>query len=246
MGTARRFSLLVGFRDPVVFILLLAAFFDWISDNWVHALFLGSVGIVLAGDVYRRRRLNVIANRHDTGPDLPAEPDDGHAPGGAAGTITFAPGGAAAMGEPGVRSSSHAETSGFWTVLYASAGIAYALVVGGFPRYSWPATIAVAGLGAVIIARGWAESPVRVSAYPVGERRGVIAWAAVFVAAALWELATLLQQPTLTTDSYSHPTISVLTDPLLVSRTGRSVALLAWLGCGWFLAKRRGVGGPNE
>jgi hypothetical protein len=142
------------------------------------------------------------------------------------------------MGEPGARSSPHAESSGFWTVLYASAGIAYALIVGGFPRYSWPATTAVACLGAVIIARGWAEPPARVSAYPALGRRGVIAWAAVFVAGGLWELAALLLQPDLMTGSYFHPTISVLSDPVLLTHTGRSVALMAWLGFGWFLVKR--------
>ncbi len=61
--TARRFSFLMGLRDPVVLILLLAAVFDGISDNWVHALFLGGVGIALAGDVYRRRRTNEIDGR---------------------------------------------------------------------------------------------------------------------------------------------------------------------------------------
>jgi len=237
-GTANRFSFLMGLRDPVVFILLLAAVFDGISDNWVHALFLGSVGIALAGDVYRRRRLNVTADLGHTASSVPAGADDAHSAGGAAGAISLAHGGAAAMGEPGVRSSSRAESSAFWTVLYASAGIAYALVVGGFPRYSWPATIAVACLGAAIIARGWAEPPARVAASSVPSRRGVIAWAAVFVAGALWELVTLLLQPTLTADSYTHPTISVLADPLLVTHTGRSLALLAWLGCGWFLVKR--------
>ena len=234
--TARRSSFLMGLRDPVVLILLLAAVFDGISDNWVHALFLGGVGIALAGDVYRRRGTNEIAGR--TSPDVPVEADDACAPGGAAGTITFARGGAAAMEKPDMRSSSRAESSAFWTVLYASAGIAYALVVGGFPRYSWPATLAVAGLGLAIIARGWAEPPARSSAPSASERRGVIAWTAVFVAGALWELAALLLQPDLMTDSYAHPTISVLSDPLLLTHTGRSLALLAWLGCGWFLVKR--------
>jgi hypothetical protein len=53
----------------------------------------------------------------------------------------------------------------------------------------------------------------------------------------LWELTQLLLQPTLTTDSYAHPTISVLTDPLLASHVGRSILLFVWLAAGWFLVR---------
>jgi hypothetical protein len=59
----------------------------------------------------------------------------------------------------------------------------------------------------------------------------------VVVALGLWELTQLLLQPSLTTDSRSHPTISVLTDPVLGSHPGRSVLLFAWLAAGWFLVK---------
>jgi hypothetical protein len=48
----------------------------------------------------------------------------------------------------------------------------------------------------------------------------------------------LLEQPTMTTDSYAHPTISTLTDPLLSTWAGRSLVLAAWLGLGWFLVER--------
>jgi len=53
----------------------------------------------------------------------------------------------------------------------------------------------------------------------------------------LWELTQLLLQPTLTTDSYAHPTISVLTDPVLASHVGRSILLFVWLAVGWFLVR---------
>jgi hypothetical protein len=68
--------------------------------------------------------------------------------------------------------------------------------------------------------------------------RGATLWAGVLVAGGLWELLSLLKQPDLTTTSYAHPTISALTDPLLGSHTGRSVALAVWLAVGWFLAGR--------
>src|SRR5262249_61231291 len=67
---------------------------------------------------------------------------------------------------------------------------------------------------------------------------GLVAWTSVFLALALWELTSLLLQPTLTTDSYAHPTISVMTDPILASHLGRSVALVAWAALGWFLVER--------
>ena len=42
----------------------------------------------------------------------------------------------------------------------------------------------------------------------------------------------------LTTDSYTHPTVSTLTDPVLATAPGRSVVLLAWLALGWYLVER--------
>jgi hypothetical protein len=48
----------------------------------------------------------------------------------------------------------------------------------------------------------------------------------------------VLQQPHLTTDSYAHPTISALTDPLLAGHPGRSLVIAAWLFVGWLLVSR--------
>ena len=67
---------------------------------------------------------------------------------------------------------------------------------------------------------------------------GTFAWVAVFLTLALWELTNLLLQPSLTTDSYAHPTISVMSDPALASHLGRSVAVFGWLLFGWFLIER--------
>ena len=67
---------------------------------------------------------------------------------------------------------------------------------------------------------------------------GTLAWLAVLVAGCLWELSALLQQPSLTADSYAHPTVSTLTDALLATSPGRSVILLAWVTFGWYLVER--------
>ena len=78
--------------------------------------------------------------------------------------------------------------------------------------------------------------------YPAGPAQaapaGLALWGAVFVAACLWELWSLLEQPNLATSSYAHPTISTLTDPVLSTWAGRSIVLAGWLALGWFLVER--------
>jgi hypothetical protein len=67
---------------------------------------------------------------------------------------------------------------------------------------------------------------------------GAIVWASVFIALGVWELVALLLQPTLIIESYAHPTISAVMDPILVSHAARSVFLLLWLAVGWYLVDR--------
>jgi hypothetical protein len=114
---------------------------------------------------------------------------------------------------------------------------AFAVVVGAFARYSWPATIAVAipATAGVIVA--WRTPGGRIDPGPL-DRRGVLGWASVFVALALFELTNLLLQPSLAKGSLNHPTVSVLLDPVLGSHPGRTAFLAVWLSCGWFLIER--------
>ena len=126
----------------------------------------------------------------------------------------------------------------FAVIALLAAAVVYAGVVGSFSRYSWPVTACIIVLGTVVVLIGW-HGPVR--SRPAGGRlpvAGTLAWIAVLVAGCLWELGALLQQPSLTTDSYSHPTISTLTDPVLATSPGRAVVLLAWLALGWYLVER--------
>ena len=118
------------------------------------------------------------------------------------------------------------------------AGVVYAGVVGSFSRYSWPATAGIIGLSTGVVLIGW-HRPVR--ARPDGGRlpvAGTLAWIVVLVAGCLWELSSLYLQPSLTTDSYTHPTISTLTDPLLATSPGRMLVLFAWVAFGWYLVER--------
>ncbi len=119
-----------------------------------------------------------------------------------------------------------------------AGGVLFATVVGSFSRYSWPATVGVIGLATAVVAVSW-RGPLRPRPDP-GKLpwRGVMLWAGLLVAIGLWELAALFLQPGLAVTSYAHPTISALTDPLLISHAGRSVALAIWVGIGWFLAER--------
>jgi hypothetical protein len=119
--------------------------------------------------------------------------------------------------------------------LLIMTGVLFAVLIGEFGRYSWPATAAILVPAAAGLFLGWRESPRPPLAAPTIRLSGVVAWAGVFVSLALWELAALLLQPSLTTDSNAHPTISVLTDAFLATHIGRSVTLLVWLALGWFL-----------
>jgi hypothetical protein len=122
--------------------------------------------------------------------------------------------------------------------LLVLAGLSYAFIVALFGRYSWPATVGVVAPGAAGVVVAW-RTPSRED--PPTSRldsRGAAAWAAVFVALALWELAALLLQPSLTTPSQAHPTISTLMDPILASYIGRSMVLTLWLAFGWYLVRR--------
>jgi hypothetical protein len=117
-------------------------------------------------------------------------------------------------------------------------GVVYVVLVAGFARYSLPATLAVWAPAAAGVVVAW-RRPTSDGPDPAPvPAAGAAVWAVVFVALALWELAALLLQPSLTTDSWAHPTISVLLDPILATHLGRTVVLSLWLASGWWLLRR--------
>jgi hypothetical protein len=257
---------LTGLREPIVVLLLIIGFMSWISGKPLDGLLILLAGAGLAWDAGRRSRhagpaeaTPTEATAADTSPaeanPLDASPAEGPVEAGPAAredavltataaaprpaSVTAA--GAAAGAPPAPIAAGLPATTGRHRPALLAAGLAggvlYAVVVGSFSRYSWPATEPVAGLGAAVVAVGWRGPRHTRPAPPRPPAVGLALWGAVFVAACLWELWSLLEQPNLATSSYAHPTISTLTDPVLSTWAGRSVVLAAWLGLGWFLVE---------
>jgi len=209
---------LTGLREPIVVILLIIGFMSWISGKPLDGLLIFLVGLSLAWDTGRRARQA--------------------SPAGASSLQGGGPPAPIAAGQAGVRQAGPRWRRPALLTAGLAAGVLYAVVVGSFTRYSWPATVPVAVLGAIVVAIGWRGPRHTRPAPPRPPAIGLALWAAVFVAACLWELWSLLEQPNLATSSYTHPTISALTDPVLSTWAGRSVVLAGWLGLGWFLVER--------
>ncbi len=207
-------------RDIVVVILILAGTFDGLSGNWPHAVLLYTVAIALGRDAVRRR----------ASPEL-GTPTAGQVPP----TASAVEAGEAVEAVEAVRRQARRLVA---VPMLLLAILAYAVVVGGFARYSWPTTIAVIIPGAVVLALSW-NGPLKPREAPAAVGTvGTVAWLAVFIGIGLWELTQLLLQPSLTTDSWRHPTISVLSDPILATHPGRTIGLILWLLFGWFLLDR--------
>jgi len=220
---------LAGLREPIVVILLLIAFFTWISGKSLDGMLMLVVAVSLAWDTGRRR------TRRDGPPE--GSPADNAPPDFSAAAGRDDAGSTGPTPHPDAPPAS-ARRRRLLLLAWLAGGALYVVLVGSFSRYSWPATVPVAGLGAAVVVAGWRgprhsrPAPARLPAI------GLALWGLVLVAGCLWELSSLFEQPTLTTSSYAHPTISTLTDPVLSAWAGRSIFLAAWLGLGWFLVER--------
>lgn len=209
---------MAGLRQPLVGILLLISLCSAISGKPLDGFLIATVAVLLAWDAARARlRAWPVSPRASTATAPPHE-------------AGLAPPGSAAVRPRPARL--------LVTVVAVAGAAGYAAIVGGFSRYSWPVTIAVVALSCLMVTIAW-QGPVRSRPALTGRPlRRVWTWALLLLTGGGWELSSLLQQPHLTTDSYAHPTISALSDPVLASHPGRTVFLAAWLGLGWFLAGR--------
>lgn len=69
--------------------------------------------------------------------------------------------------------------------------------------------------------------------------RGWPWWAAIGIAASLWELQSFIwQQVAGPQAQQEHPALSDLIEPLLAGWSGRAVFLLLWMSAGWWLLRR--------
>jgi hypothetical protein len=62
-------------------------------------------------------------------------------------------------------------------------------------------------------------------------------WATVGALICVWELSQFLQQPGPQTDSWDHPTPSVILGPLFIGGPGRTLLVIVWLAAGVWLAR---------
>ncbi len=193
---------------PVVLTFLVAAVLSYLSADGVRAVYLMAVGLALAWDQARRGSV-------------------------AAGTARQP---AVFSGESAARRQAAMRRL---RVPAVAGGIAYSLLIGWCQRYSWPATVlaGIPAVAAVIVAWRVSAGSGTGPAEPLGWA-GVTAWAVVWVGASAWEVAALFLQPSLATDSYAHPTLSVLVNGILTSMPGRSIVAFGWLAFGWYLARR--------
>jgi hypothetical protein len=198
-----------GIREPVIICLLVAALFDELSGNPLHFLVLVGTAVALA---IARARERMALGTAERPVGLWGEP-------------------------PMVLARVRSGLARSSIPLLLIPAVLFALVIGWFGRYSVVPSLAVAAVGAFGIALAW-HGPLRDEPLERVERSGKVLWMLVIVALSVWELTNLFLQPTLSTNSYRHPTISVLSDPLLRTHLGRWVALVLWLRIGWGLLRR--------
>ena len=243
---------LTGLREPIVVLLLIIGFMSWISGKPLDGLLIMLAGAGLAWDAGRRSRQTspavvspaearaATASPTEASPAVavPAEASPVEADPAAREDAVLTAAGAPPAPIAGGPSARARRRRPALLAAWLAGGVLYAVVVGSFSRYSWPATVAVAGLGAAVVAIGWRGPRHTRPAPPRPPLTGLVLWSVLAVACCLWELWSLLEQPNLATSSYAHPTISTLTDPVLSTSAGRSIVLAAWLGLGWFLVER--------
>ncbi|UOY02375.1 hypothetical protein [Blastococcus sp. PRF04-17] len=105
-----------------------------------------------------------------------------------------------------------------------------AVAVASFGELSGGALLVVAATGLLVAGTGVAARAGEVA--PAVGRRG-LPWAAWLVAAAGWELVTLLHD--------DLPSVSDLADPLLSHPAARATATVLWLAAGaWLVTRPRG------
>ena len=117
------------------------------------------------------------------------------------------------------------------------AALAYALAASGLPSRGWLATAAILAPVVLVTVRAERLRGVR-QPIDIATRRTVTAWSALLLLGLAWEAWSFLNQPAWNIAAYTHPTLSILLDPLLTHRAARAAGWLLWLYAGWRLTDR--------
>jgi hypothetical protein len=127
---------------------------------------------------------------------------------------------------------------GLRAILVGAVG--YAGVLAAFPRDGWVTMVglAIPGLVALTWVLRQPDSPLSAAGSAAGPpASGWWWWPLLAVAMCLWELSSFLQQPNSQTDSFAHPTMSSVIDPLLSDPVARAGVIVGWILLGVWLVR---------
>lgn len=211
-------------REPTVAILLLASVVHVVRrDLFDLVLFSGTAVLILVdGGLARRSRDDEAAAQvaEDATPDCDQPP-------------------AGQEGETDVPDAAPSRRSlRRWAItagMTLFAALAAVLAPASFGAELMLAAIGLTALVLVIVRRPRGVPAGDGSGRPDGKLAGWQVWAAIGVAACLWELTSFIAQQVWPADADSHPAVSDLVAPLLAGGVGRGVFLMLWAAAGWWL-----------
>ena len=119
-------------------------------------------------------------------------------------------------------------------ITWGAVGLGYSLIAGSFRRLTVPAELATLLPGAALV---WYALRPTTAHFPAPAapltRRTTMAWAAVGIAFAIWELYAAARGST-----HAHPTLSILMRPLIDPPPARAAGYAAWLLAGVWVVRR--------
>lgn len=118
-------------------------------------------------------------------------------------------------------------------ISWGAVGLGYALIAGSFARLTIPAELATLLPGAALVWYALRPTTARFPAPAPFPRRSTVAWIAVGVAFAIWELYAAARGST-----HAHPTLSILMGPLIDPPPARAAGYVVWLLSGVWVVRR--------
>ncbi len=119
--------------------------------------------------------------------------------------------------------------------------VAFGWAAGRWELYDWRLKVATGIPGVLVALLMLTHRPPDEGTAPGRPARLWWLWAVVAVGICVQELVSFAQQPTPTTGSHEHPTLSFLIEPLLASPLVRGCLLAGWLAGGYYLLRRAGL-----